>query len=213
MNCRKFNAQDFPDKVTEVYNAGYEKGKSEGGTDDYYDTFWDAFQQNGNRTHWNYAFWERGWTDDSYKPKYTFKNILYIQSMFQLTRITDTLLPLDLSNVTNAYGSVFRAATNLKTIRTLTVTSSISYVDWFIGCTALKNITFEGVIGNNIDFASCVKLSKESIENIIGCLSDTVSDKTVTFSATAVNNAFGSSESDEWLSLKASKKNWNISLI
>ena len=77
---------------------------------------------------------------------------------------------------------------------------------------SLKEIRFEGVIGDTISFSDATKLSKASMENTISHLSDTASGKTLTLSKTAVNNAFGSSTGTEWLALVASKPNWTISL-
>lgn len=52
----------------EVYAQGIEAGKQAE-----YDAFWDAFQQNGNRTHYGYAFAGQSWTPTTFKPKYDIK--------------------------------------------------------------------------------------------------------------------------------------------
>lgn len=84
----------------------------------------------------------------------------------------------------------------------------------FNNCTKLENITIEGVIGQNgFDMQWSTKLSKASITSIINALSSTTSGLTVTLSKTAVNSAFGSTTSDEWLNLIATKPNWTISLV
>ena len=222
--AEKINAQDFPDKVTEVYNAGYEKGKSEGGDTETaynegikdgkqaeYDKFWDVYQQNGKRNNYNSAF-AMGWTDDIYNPKYPLSGIKYMSGMYTNTIVTDTKQEMSFADGAPV-NLTFTNVNQLVTIRTIHVTEKITYANSFTKCTNLTNITFEGPISNDISFSDCTKLSKASIENIIGCLADTATGKTLTLSKTAVNNTFGSSESDEWLSLKASKKNWNISLI
>ena len=61
------NPQVFDTKVDEVY----EKGVS-----DEYDRFWDAYQDNGNRTDYKMAFCSTFWTEETFKPKYggTVKN-------------------------------------------------------------------------------------------------------------------------------------------
>jgi hypothetical protein len=237
------------ENMPKVYNAGYEKGKSEGGTDNYYDAFWDNAQDYGNRKHYYYAFGCL-FNENNFYPKYTLENLADVGYMFRYMQFRGDLaqrlddLGIKFSFVTNNPSQVFRDMPYVTRLFTIdctkaTTVSSLNYwfmgdsslqtidkiilnnknnkmpdfVETFGGCVALQNITFEGVIGNNIDFASCTKLSKDSIENVIGCLSENTTGKTATFSQTAVNNAFGSSESDEWLSLKASKKNWNISLI
>lgn len=60
-----------------VYEAGkeegYEVGKEEGyeaGQKSEYDRFWDAFQDNGVRDNYFYAFAGPCWTNENFKPKY-----------------------------------------------------------------------------------------------------------------------------------------------
>lgn len=60
----------YAPKVDDVYSAGYEKGKSEGGGDSFYDTFWDARQSNGTPCDYSYAFYGKTWTTETFKPKY-----------------------------------------------------------------------------------------------------------------------------------------------
>ncbi len=55
------NPQDFDSKVDEVY----EKGVS-----DEYDRFWDTYQDNGNRTNYSYAFYNKYWNLENFNPKY-----------------------------------------------------------------------------------------------------------------------------------------------
>ena len=61
------------ENVPKVYNAGYEKGKAEGGGGDtFYDAFWDDFQRNGVRTDYKDTF-DENWTGNSFYPKYDLK--------------------------------------------------------------------------------------------------------------------------------------------
>lgn len=48
-----------------AYEEGYEAGQQAE-----YDRFWDAFQDNGNRTDYSYAFAMSGWNATTLKPKY-----------------------------------------------------------------------------------------------------------------------------------------------
>lgn len=48
------------------YQTGFEAGKQAE-----YDAFWNAFQTNGTRTAYNYAFYS--WHSDCFKPKYDIK--------------------------------------------------------------------------------------------------------------------------------------------
>ena len=88
----------------------------------------------------------------------------------------------------------------------------------FSGNCILSYIGFEGVIASDINLRF-LPLISESIQKLIGCLSDTATGKTVTLNQVAVNNAFETSSglvdgstSQEWLNLVATKPNWTISL-
>lgn len=74
-----------------VYEAGQ---KAE------YDTFWDSYQENGNRTDYELAFAGEGWTDETFKPKYdlTATND-YATQMFWGCNITDLAGILKKQNV------------------------------------------------------------------------------------------------------------------
>lgn len=83
----------------------------------------------------------------------------------------------------------------------------------FARCDELVTLIIEGVIGkSDLDLHWSTKLSKASITSVINALSTTTSGLSVTLSKTAVNTAFGSTESAEWKSLIATKSNWTISL-
>lgn len=56
---------EFAGKVEDVYNEGIEQGKNAE-----WNAFWDANQQNGNRTNYSYAYWGGGWNKNNFKPKY-----------------------------------------------------------------------------------------------------------------------------------------------
>jgi hypothetical protein len=102
----------------------------------------------------------------------------------------------------------------LSTIEKVIVNENTTFDRWFY-YTNIKNITFEGVIGQNLDISYKEQnskkswLSADSIRNIIEHLSDTASGKTLTLSNTAVNNAF---TTDAWNALIATKSNWTITL-
>lgn len=50
---------------SENYKSGYADGKQAE-----YKAFWDAYQENGNRTNYRHAFAGKGWTAENFKPKY-----------------------------------------------------------------------------------------------------------------------------------------------
>lgn len=97
----------------------------------------------------------------------------------------------------------------LRTIARIGTDENTKFSGAFDYASSLENVTFDGVIGQNINVRWSTKLSKASIENIVSCLSDTASGKTLSLSQTAVNNAFTDAE---WTALADTKKNWTISL-
>jgi hypothetical protein len=95
----------------EVYTAGYDKGKLEGGnTEEAYDNgytdgkqaewseFWDSIQDNGNRASYSRAFGSTIWNDTNFKPKYDIKTTSAYM-MFSYSQITDLAQILEDCNV------------------------------------------------------------------------------------------------------------------
>ena len=86
----------------------------------------------------------------------------------------------------------------------------------------LVNIEIEGTLGgkNITEFGlHYCPLSKSSIINFVNVLSDTTTNKSITFNTNAVNTAFETSEgakdgstSEEWQNLIATKPNWTVAL-
>lgn len=102
---------------------------------------------------------------------------------------------------------------------TLKDDGSQTFTNFANSCKNLVDITFEGVIGQSINFQWSPSLSKDSITSIINALSTTTSGLSVTFSKTAVNKVFETSEgaadgekSDAWTTLRNTKTNWTVSL-
>lgn len=213
------NAQSFPDKISEVYEAGE---KSE------YDRFWDIYQDNGKRTIYQYAFGGSGWNENTFKPKYDIRvtSALHLFSYCQIVNISDCLknagVKFDTSlmndnnyilqnnKVTKVFpevsfeskkGTIGYAFYNnevLKVIENVILKNdgSQTFSDYSFGqLPALEEIRFEGVIGQNgFNMKWSTKLSKDSITSIINALSTTTSGLTITLSKVAVNNAFETSE-------------------
>lgn len=242
-------ASDFPNEIGEVYEAGKAHGETVG-KKARYDEFWDALQQNGNRTAYYYAF--PFWGDECFYPKYDIRPTGWAASIFtDMTivnfkqRLIDCGVTFDLSKGTSITGlfSGCRYNTRVPTINTTSATdlSTLFYAnralieieklvlksdgsqifrDTFYVCVELKDLTIEGVIGQNgFDVQWSTKLSKASITSIVNALSTTTSGLTVTLSKTAVNKAFETSSganngstSTEWLALVATRANWTISL-
>ncbi len=91
---------------------------------------------------------------------------------------------------------------------------------WLNGARALEDIEFvPNTIGISLDFYWCYNLSKASLTSAVNGLSSTAEGLTVSFSTTAVNKAFETSEgandgstSAEWTALANTKTNWTIAL-
>ena len=92
--------QTIAENEQKVYDAGFEKGKSQGGNTEEtynngfeagkkseYDAFWDSLQDNGNRIHYGKAF--VSWKKDIFKPKYDFNNVADASYMFEGAKIGD----------------------------------------------------------------------------------------------------------------------------
>ena len=135
-----------------VYDAGFAAGRSQGG-DGWYDTFWDAYQANGTRYHWNAAFANQGWTNEIYEPKYPISNIVYASDMFARSQIRNTKQELDFTNLAAQPTSVFDACRMLQVIQALKVNENNTYANWFRYCEALSYIEFKGTVGNSLSFA------------------------------------------------------------
>lgn len=216
------------ERAKEDYDRAFEAGrKSE------YDAFWDAFQANGNRVQYVCAFAYSstgvsggGWHDTNYNPKYEIKGVTFgLQEAFRNNgSITDTKVPLRLRG--NNLQTTFNYCTKLKRIPCLSIEVVLTTINTaaFAQCTSLEELHIECVgdgciAGNNLTFRDCTKLNKPSIVSVINALSTTTSGLTVTFSKTAVNKAFETTEgandgstSAEWLALVATRSNWTIAL-
>ncbi len=73
----------------------------------------------------------------------------------------------------NAIRSAFSQNPHLETIEKIIVTENTHYETWFNNDTNLKNVTFEGVIGQNgLDFSPCTKFSAESCHSTFTHLKD-----------------------------------------
>lgn len=188
-----------------------------------------AFSGGGNAT-------TLQWNDTTFKPKYDLTVKGGAARMFADCRITDLKgileergLTLDLSGATGTsqifmWSTITRLPTIdfssapevhfyyaylLKSVDKVVLKQDGSQTSYFQGCGALEDITFEGVIGQNLGMGECKKLKRASIENIFSVLSTTATGKTATFSKTAKEAAF---TTDEWEALKATKPNWTIAL-
>lgn len=186
--------EEMPDKVDEVFEAGE---KSE------WDRFWDMVQANGTRENYSYAF--SRWSAEYIRPKHKITQATNINSIFydtpnlkkiegayfdlsqmpgslsanyafgtcaKLEHMEDIQLP-----ALNSYNSTWSSDPSLHTIDVVRVKKETNFVNTFYWCTALENLTIEGVIGQNgIDVAQSKKLTHDSLMSIINALADYSTD-------------------------------------
>ena len=217
--------------VNEVYEAGK---KAE------HDAFWDAYQGNGALMSYDGAFAGTRWAAETFKPKYDIKcnraqsmfwntsrlNIDLVEHLSKLGLTLDTsscatfnqtftyssIKRVGVIDARNAKGNLQDTFSNSKIVtidKFIVSESNTKYSNTFKGCTLLENVTFEGVIVSDIDFKDCTKLTKASIDNIYAHLKPDT-EFTVTFSKTAVNNAY---TTDEWEELVSRLPYITFSLI
>ena len=236
--------QKIRELVTEKQNAGIEQG-IEQGKQTAQDEFWvDYIRTMNSAWNSSYSIAGFGWNDETFRPTRNL-TIYQATNMFASCRITDlagifeeqgvtwsfsscanlnslatystiTRFPLlDTRSCGSLHGS-FDNCTSLHTIVKIILKSdgTQTFNNTFVNCTRLANIIFEGVIGQNLDMKSS-PLTKESIENVIGCLSTTTTGKTLTLKKTAKEAAF---TDEEWITLITPKSNqydgnWTISLV
>ena len=203
---------------------------AKGSADSFYDQFWDAYQQNGNRTEYGRLF-TRAWTDEILQPKYKIKP-QKADNMFYEGGVVNALANaewLDLSKSTSAssfarFSSIqecslyipvcatlqqaFENCISLTKLRLTGISETCVFTGCFNYCRGLTELTLGGTVGQSIDL-HWSPLSKDSILSCFSVLSDTATGNTASFQKKAVNAAFST---DEWNALVASKPNWTITL-
>ena len=200
------------ENVQKVYDAGKAAG---GGVDAGIDLFWETYQQGGARTEYRDKFNYGSWTNETFRPKYPIYMAGDCTDAFRETAITnyDVLKMVDFSKV-NVFNWMFRSCkcTHLGVIDTRGQSSYLyemfysaqlletidkiilkddgdqQFLTTFAGTRKLTTITFEGVIGQNINFDQSSNLTHDSLMNIIEHLKDysgTTTTKTLTLHADA----------------------------
>lgn len=221
--------------ISENVKKVFEAGKRAGGGGD--SAFWDAYQQNGNRTAYRYAF-SYGWTNEAFRPKYKITPVgEEAQLMFRETNITDLAgllvasdVSLDCSQATNLYQAFesknitsippldLSACKDLtlafRYVRCTTITLNnlqpiCTFDRTFNSCANLENLTITGTIGTDgFNVTDCKKLSKDSLLNILSCLSGDGEGKTVTLGADHKQTLINNGHSDKIAEAEA--KGWTV---
>lgn len=218
----------FPEGFVEAVE-GIEGGNS------YYDTFWDAFQQNCEKTDYAYAFAGSGWNDTTFKPKYNITEKTRAEGMFAYSEITDLKGILDELGITIDIGysnnscnflayskitrcptidvrnSIYidyicRGATELEEITILNLRKSYNLANnGFTGCAKLKTLIVTGTIGS-LSLKDSPLLSNESVQSVIDALYDYTNETANTLSLHADVKA---TLTEEQLA-SITQKNWTV---
>ena len=171
-------------------------------------------------TEWQYFSYYNNRNTLVAKLKYSdTSNGTNFSGMFYSCSGLTTIPQLDTSKGTG-FGSMFNGCSKLTTIPQLDTSNGTNFSNMFYSCSALTNLTIAGSINTSgMNLKSATKLSKSSITSVVNALSASASGKSITFSKTAVNNAFETSSgvadgstSEEWTTLIATKANWTIAL-
>jgi hypothetical protein len=204
-----------------VYEAGYAKGKAEGGNSyeqgfedgkkAEYDAFWDNIQKNGD-TFMSYRYLfanEDVWTQENIeKVKYKNLKANYSSIMFVgNTSITD-LSAFSIETPHTFYGDIgktsysntFGGCENLVKSPLLHLGSMGGCPNMFANCFALEELNTyydesdpNGYLTADLDLQYSTKLNRKSIEDLVYGLSPDTSGKTITLSRAAVDKAFETS--------------------
>lgn len=162
-------------KVSEF--AGKINSISSGGGDNYYDTFWDAFQENGNRANYQRGFYM--WPGAAFNPKYGINGTLL--EAFYSSTVTSVEVPIVVGS--NSAQSAFYKCINLVSIESIDITGVTSTQNMFYSCTSLEEIRFAGTIETSLSFAQSPNLSVDSVQSILDHLKDLTgaTKQTITF--------------------------------
>lgn len=167
------HALGLADGQTDGYKNGYNEGKKSE-----YDTFWDAYQQNGERTMYNYAFAYSGWNGDNFYPKYDIVPSTGGVNLFTesknlnidlIRRLTDCGVVLDTSQSTTIV-NIFSSSA-VTTVPHISSASSSNVTNIFANCTQLvtvEKLTVHKDITYSRSFYGCGALKNITIEGEIG---------------------------------------------
>jgi hypothetical protein len=164
-----------------AYQEGFNDGKQSE-----YDAFWDAFHF--DLGDYNYLFAGRGWSDETFKPKYDLITNETPNGMFVNSSIGDFEkilqsqgVKFDISKATRL-DDLFYYCTKLTAVPELTISAACTnFKQMFGSCRSLKTIRKLTFLGENPDSASTNNMfySCTSLENIT--VSGTIAMKSLNF--------------------------------
>lgn len=201
--------------VAENVAKVYESGKTAGATSEY-DSFWNRYQDNGNRTQYAAAFGGLGWTAENLKPKYDVICVGNCAQMFYSSgfkgdlakHFEDSGITLDLSGATSTH-SLFNTADKITRIGVINITASGNANSaLFAYCQSL--VTIDKLVVNATNtfvswFQSCTALENLTVEGTIGQTGLTLQYSTKLSKASIASVINALSDSTSGLSVTLSK--------
>lgn len=191
-----YKPSEMPQAILDIQTGG--------GGDNWYDTFWDNYQDYGNRVNYasvntGAAFSGSGWNDITFKPKYDIvpeDSAWYLFAGSNISDFSNLDIKLDFSNCQDMRGCFSLAkATHIGVVNA----GSVLY-NWlqqsFYGCSNLKTIdklilpTSTTVTGYLEAFRNCYALEDITVEGkFIKSISFSDSSKLTTASVDSIINA------------------------
>ena len=177
--------------------------------------FWDNFQNFGNRTYYQNAFYQTaqttgGWTDETYNPKYPIVCNGTSANCFYYSKIKDAKVEIIMNVVNSIMNGNFFGNSAVQRIPLLTFTETCKINNsFFTNANNLSDLTIGGTIADNFNTQWC-PLNKKSIQSVLDHLSRTTTGLTCTFKKTAKESNF---TEDEWVTAIAGLSNWSFSFI
>lgn len=162
------------EKYEEGRQEGFTTGKDVGikeGKKAEYDAFWDAYQIEGTRSNYDYAFYRSGWRDENFCPKYNMSPTT-ASSMFRYsacTKVWDIIeeqgITIDFSNCTEfnyTFANFYSPRIGVVDMRNAT---AMSYA---FGYNYARVTTIEKIIsGENTPFSNSVFNTATGLETLI----------------------------------------------
>lgn len=169
----KLGLDAIAEGVSEVYEAGIKQGKQSE-----YDRFWDAVQENGTRTDYDFTFAGEAWTAETFKPKYSiapttcFNAFAYWGMYYTDTKskIDMRKFSLDFSKST-ALNNLFFCNKLVSAVGVIDATSATNISGIFSNATNLHTVEKFIVRGDSLftnAFEICSALQSITFEGVIG---------------------------------------------
>lgn len=117
-----------------------------------HDRFWDNYQDGGNRLHYNYAFAGKGWTDQTFRPKYDIRptsatNMFSMALMSDVRKLlNDAMVEMDLSKVVSL--SYVAQSSDITALPTMDVRMA-SNLQYFIQGNSKLNVVEKVILNEN----------------------------------------------------------------